>query len=189
MSGAEYKEETVTRDRFQGMAQLSASQLERLLRGSKGPDIDSLVGFEWRGWNTGWQTRLLGIQKFVKGCFRAGGGVEGYNIPVVQSGPDAAWQHLPAPENPKRYAFYRVTRVNPEAADNFYPEALLLDYGASSRNAEAPYVARLLRDYVVQPDPASPDLLLGKAYLAFGLLRIPSNFFILERLRPTTWLP
>jgi len=46
-----------------------------------------------------------------------------------------------------------------------------------------------LRDYVVQPDPADPDLLLGKAYLALGPFRVPSNFFVIERLRRTSWKP
>ena len=42
---------------------------------------------------------------------------------------------------------------------------------------------QVLRDYVVQVDPKNPDLFLGKAYGAFGPLRIPTNFFILERFR------
>ena len=90
---------------------------------------------------------------------------------------------------PKRYAYDRVIQVDPESADNFYPEASRLDYGASTRNAGSPYVATLLRHYMVQPEPVNPDLRLGKAYLALGALRTPSNVFILERLRPTAWMP
>ena len=41
----------------------------------------------------------------------------------------------------------------------------------------------MLRDYLVQVDPANPDLFLGKAYDALGPLRMPTNFFILERFR------
>ena len=174
---------------FRTLAQASAWQLEQQMRVSKAPRLESLVAFEWRGHNTSWQPRLLGIQKFIKGFFHVGGQVEGYNIPVVQNGPDGPWLHQPTLENPKRYAFYRVTQVNRASRDNLYPEAILLDYGASTRNAESPPVAKRLRDYLVQPDSANPDLLLGKAYLALGRLRIPSNFFILERLRPTTWTP
>jgi hypothetical protein len=35
----------------------------------------------------------------------------------------------------------------------------------------------------VQVDKRNPDLFLGKAYGAIGPLRIPTNFFVLERFR------
>lgn len=178
----------MTHDRFRALALSRNSRLEQILRASKGPALESLVGFEWRGYNTSWRTRLLGLQKFIKGFFQEGDRVEGYNVPVLQNGLDGSWQHQPTPENPKHYAFYRVTWVDRESLDNFYPEAILLDYGASARNADFPGV-RILRDYVVQPDPADPDLLLGKAYLALGPFRVPSNFFVIERLRRTSWKP
>jgi len=146
------------------------------------------VGFEWRGYNMAWHTRLLGIQKFIKGFFQEGDRVEGYNILVQQNGMDKPWLHRPTLDAPKRFGFYYVAQVDRESADNLHLEAILLDYGASPRNAVYG-VERLLRDYVVQPDPQNPDLLLGKAYLALGALRLPSNFFVLERLRPTSWKP
>jgi hypothetical protein len=151
--------------------------------------MEALINVEWRGFNTSWQPRLLGIQKFIKGFFQAEGRVEGYNIPVAQNGLRAPWLHQPSAEQPRRYAFFTVTPVTAAASDHLYPQALLLNYGASTRNADAPALARRLRDYLVQPDPAAPDILLGKAYLALGSLRIPSNFFVLERLRPTSWQP
>ena len=65
--------------------------------------------------------------------------------------------------------------------DNAYLHALLLNYG---RGGNKPYdPTRNLRDYVVQVDPANPDLYLGKAYYALGPARMPTNFFILERHR------
>ena len=176
----------MTTDRFRELAQSSASHLEQILRASKGPALESLVGFEWRGYNTPWLTRLLGIQKFIKGFFQEGDRVEGYNILVQQNGLDGPWLDQPAPESPKRFGFYWVSQVDQASRDNFYPEAILINYGASPRNP-AYGIERLLRDYVVQLDLANPDLLLGKAYLALGALRLPSNFFVLERLRPTSW--
>ena len=148
----------------------------------------SLLGFEWRGYNISWRTKLLGIQKFIKGFFQEEDGVEGYNILVQQNGIDGPWLDQPAPDSSKRFGFYRVARVDGESVDNVYPEAILLDYGASRRNATY-RIERLLRDYIVQPDLENPQLLLGKAYLALGHRRIASNFFVLERLRPTTWKP
>ena len=178
----------MTTDHFRELAQSSDSHLEQILRASKGPALESLMGFEWRGYNTSWPTRLLGIQKFIKGFFWEGDRVEGYNIPVQQNGMDGPWLHLTTPEAPNRFGFYCVAQVDRESTDNLYLGAIMLDYGASSRNASY-RIERLLRDYVVQPDPANPDFLLGKAYLAVGTLRLPSNFFVLERLRPTSWKP
>jgi hypothetical protein len=178
----------MTTDRFRELAHSSDSELEQILRASKGPALESLLGFEWRGYNTTWRTRLLGLQKFIKGFFRVENDVEGYNIPVQQNGLNDPWRYLPTPEAPKRFGFYCVAQVDRESADNLYPKAILLDYGASPRNATY-RIERLLRDYLVQPDPANPDFLLGKAYLAVGVLRLPSNFFVLERLRPTSWKP
>ena len=175
-------------DHFRELAQSSHSHLEQILRASKAPAFESLVGFEWHGYNISWRLKLLGLQKFIKGFFQAGDGVEGYNIPVLQNGLNKPWLHLPTLDSPKRYAFYRVTEVNRRSGDNFYPQAIFLDYGASPRNAGSP-ASRIIRDYVVQPDAEDPDILLGKAYLALGPLRIASNFFVLGRLRPTSWRP
>ncbi len=175
-------------DRFRELAQSSDSHLEPILRLAKGPALESLVGFEWRGYNATWRTRLLGIQKFIKGFFEVENQVQGYNSPVKQNGLDSPWLHLPTAEAPRRFAFYNVAQVDRASTDNLYPDAILLDYGASPLNATY-RIERLLRDYVVQPDPENLDLLLGKAYLALGRSRIPSNFFILERLRPTSWKP
>jgi hypothetical protein len=176
-------------DYFTSLTQEPASHVETLMRGGQSPPAESLVNFEWRGYNTGWQARLLGIQKFIKGFFLAGGDIEGYNIPVEQNGLEAAWLHEPSSEYPRRYAFFVVTPVDPSTPDRLYPGALLLNYGASRRSTDAPAIARRIRDYLVLPDPADPDVLLGKAYLAFGSLRLPSNYFILQRLRPSDWRP
>ena len=173
-------------DRFRELAGASGSRLEEILRMSRGPAPESLAWFEWCGYNAPWFTRLLGIQKFIKGFFQEGGRVEGYNIPVQQNGIEAPWLYRHV--LPKRFGFYYVAWVDRDSRDNFYPDAVLLNYGASPRSA--PYrVERIVRDYIVQPDPAVPDLLLGKAYLAMGSARIPSSFFVLERLRPTSWKP
>ena len=173
----------MTIDRFREFAQSSHAQLEIILRASKGPALEPLVGFEWRGFNTSWRLKAMGLQKFIKGFFQEGKRVEGYNIPVRQNGLDAPWIDQPTPEAPKRFAFYLVTQVDRASVDHLYLKAILLDYGSSHRNS-AYSIERLVSDYVVQPDPDNPDLLLGKAYLAIGPLRLPSNYFVLERLRP-----
>jgi hypothetical protein len=141
------------------------------------PDLDSLVGWEFRGINhPGW-AKLAGIKKFVKGFFRTEDGrVNGYNSPVVQNVLDGRWQVAS-----KRFGFYLVAPVDATSRDNAYLHAVLLDYGKGGNKPWDP--TRGLRDYLVQVDPANPDLFLGKAYYALGPLRVHTNFFILERFR------
>lgn len=172
--------------RFEELAGSANSRLEELLREGRAPEPASLAGFEFRGFNTPAFTALLGIRKFIKGFFSGPSGLEGYNIPARQNGLAGPWLHKPDPASPKRFGFYEVYRVRPEARDSRYPNAVLLDYGASRRNpAVAP--ERVLRDYLVEPFAGDPDVLLGKAYLALGPLRVATSFFVLGRLRPTGW--
>jgi hypothetical protein len=102
--------------------------------------------------------------------------VRGYNSPVKNNVLDGRWHVAP-----KRFGFYEVARVDPTARDNVYLHAALLDYGKGGNPMLDP--SALLRDYLVQVDATNPDLYLGKAYGALGPLRIPTNFFILERHR------
>lgn len=173
-------------DRFMELARASQTTLARSFQGGRGPALTSLVGFEWRGYNTSRVTRLLGIQKFIKGFFQTTA-VEGYNTPVVQNGLMDPWIAEPDATNPRRFAFYLVKRLD-EGAHTKHAGTVLLDYGASTHNPRLA-VPRLLRDYLVQVDEGNPDLLLGKAYVALGGLRTPANYFVLERLRPVPWAP
>ena len=179
------------------LARAPRPELERaMLRGST-PEIAALVDWEFRGINATPDgalplARLAGIQKFVKGMFRAAGrrdgdpeavmdavmdAVMGYNCPVVQNALDGRWQTRPSDAEPRRFGFYTVAPVDPTRRDNRYLHALLLDYGQGGNPAWDP--SRALRDYLVQVDPGNPDLLLGKAYAAIGPLRFPVGYFVL----------
>jgi hypothetical protein len=149
--------------------------------------VESLIGFEWQGFNVAGYTKLTG-QKFIKGFFRSKIGVEGYNIKVRRNGLEERWIEQPSPEHPKRFGFYLVGSVKPGSKDELYPNALLLDYAASPRNSRWA-LERLLRSYLTQPDRTDPDLLIGKAYCAIGQVRWYATFFLLERLRATSWTP
>lgn len=163
---------------FRGLIATSQRELEAVFRASKSPDLERLPGRVFRGCNPPWHARVLGIQKFMKGFFRGAGGIEGYNLPVRQNGLEAPWSAKPSDESPRRFGYYLARPVDPKARDAKYPGSALLDYGASPRN---PWYAapKVLRDYLVQPDPANPDVLLGKAYLALGPARVKANFFVL----------
>jgi hypothetical protein len=169
------------------LARATRRELElAVLRGAT-PDLDGLIGWEFRGINATPPgappiARLAGIQKFVKGVFRADDGrVFGYNCPVVQNALDGRWQTRPSDAEPRRFGFYTVAPVDPTSRDNAYLHALLLDYGKGGNPAWD--VARGLRDYLVQVDADNPDLLLGKAYAAVGPGRVPVGYFVLERWR------
>ncbi len=170
------------------LEQASWDALETTFQRGTMPDLDGLVGWEFRGINRLPLNDLplatiVGIKKFAKGFFRAEDGrVMGYNCPVVQNVLDGRWHTKPSDAMPKRFGFYAVHPVDPTARDNNYLHAILLDYGKGGNARLDP--TRGLRDYVVQVDANNPDLLLGKAYYAIGPGRIGGlNYFILERWR------
>jgi hypothetical protein len=174
------------------LARAPRPELERAMLRGTAPELAALVGWEFRGINATPDgapplARLAGIQKFVKGMFRAGDGrdgpdqVMGYNCPVVQNVLDGRWQTRPSDAEPRRFGFYTVAPVDPTRRDNRYLHALLLDYGRGGNPAWDP--SRGLRDYLVQIDADNPDLLLGKAYAAIGPARVPVGYFVLERWR------
>jgi hypothetical protein len=184
---------TSSAGRFEQLTALSDAELDRICRASKAPTLETMVGYEWRGYNTPRWTGVMGIQKFIKGFFPVNGAVEGYNLRVKQNGLQGPWLQLPTPDAPTAFGFFTVKKVLPQWRDNHYPDSLLLNYGESGRNRlyrfwdDLPMKA--LRDYIVQPDPSNPDLMIGKAFIALGPARMYSNFFIIERLRPGVWKP
>ncbi len=166
------------------LEQTPRRELEQIFQRGSMPDLDGLVGWEFRGINRlplnflpfG---QLSGIKKFVKGFYHSEDGrVMGYNTPVDSSNAlDGRWNI-----KPKKFGLFETYPVDATARDNEYLHALLLDYG---KGGNTPYdITGGLRDYLVQVDPANPDLLLGKAYYALGPTRIGGlNFFVLERHR------
>lgn len=153
-------------------------------RGAEKPSWDSLLGYEFRGWNC---APWLPIRKFVKGFFlgkqNGEAGVPlGYNIPVARDGifgydPNKPWQLLPDETHPQHERFFAVSEVDKNSRDNKFPEALLLDYKVAERWTP-------LRDYLKQ---LTDDIFIGKAYGALGLIRFPISYFILERFREVSY--
>ncbi|HEY6040250.1 MAG TPA: hypothetical protein VIV58_38465 [Kofleriaceae bacterium] len=169
------------------LEQTSMSGLERVFHRGKMPELDHLVGWEFRGINRLPLEALnlayvVGIKKFMKGFYKGEDGrVMGYNIPVGRNALDGRWHLKPSASEPKRFGFFEVAPVDPTARDNEYLHALLFDYGKGGNPRTDP--SNGLRDYLVQVDPGNPDLYLGKAYFAIGPARVAMSFFILERHR------
>jgi hypothetical protein len=163
------------------LATSSPRDLERVMVRGEMPDVEQLIGWEFRGINQPEWTRIFGIKKFVKGFFRTGDGVAGYNCAVAANALDGRWRLQPDDNAARRFGFFAVAPVDATRRDNAYLHALLLDYGAGGN----PWwdASRGVRDYLVSVD-GNPDLYLGKAYYALGPARVHSNYFVLERHRP-----
>ena len=169
------------------LEQTSMSGLERVFQRGKMPELDQLIGWEFRGinhlpLNALNLAYLVGIKKFMKGFYKGEDGrVMGYNIPVGRNALDGRWHLKPSDTEPKRFGFFEVAPVDPTARDNHYLHSVLFDYGKGGNPKGDP--SNGLRDYLVQVDAANPDLFLGKAYFAIGPARLAMSFFILERHR------
>lgn len=173
----------------------SSKDRVRVMEHGTAPALESLVGWEFAGLNSGALVGLLGIRKFKKGFYegppRAERGpepfVQGYNVQTRQNSPDEPHVAKPSDESPKRFGYYRVHRVIQGSGNDRYPNALLLDYGLGGNPFFEP--AKLLRDYLVQVYPDDPDFLLGHAYGALGPIRIRLNFFALVRMNRHDFVP
>ncbi len=159
--------------------------LERILRAGRSPDVRSLAGWEFKGYNSLDLTAILGFRKFKKGFYsttppsHAAERIRGYNVKVRQNGIAEPWEAVMSGGHPVRHGFYDVYPVDPGEKDNLYSNALLINYDCGRNPAYDP--SRFLRDYLVQVYPDNPDLLLGKAFVAFGPWRPAVSYFILER--------
>lgn len=152
-------------------------ELLRVMQRGDTPVASELAGREYRGTNVAATSTVLGIRRFIKGFERADDGtVTGYNRRVRGSDLSAPWTPTTWRGSP-RFGFYTVGPVDPEARDNRYLHALLLDYGTGLNAPHDP--TAVLRDYLVQ---VSPGLLLGHAFVAVGPVRVPAGFFALEPL-------
>lgn len=155
------------------------SVLEALMISGKTPDVEKLIGWEFRGHNIGIIPRMFRILKFKKGFRRSGDEILGYNVRIKQNSPEEPWISLPNESNPKRHGFYKVYYASSSTKYTHYKNALVLDYGKGNNPFYDP--SRVLRDYLVKPFEDNDDLYLGKAYIEiFGKL-IPVGYFVIER--------
>jgi hypothetical protein len=161
------------------------ARLKELMEKGQRPEIESLEGWVFRGLNIGIGAGLIGRRKFIKAFYLKDYGygkmLTGNNFIVEQNNPADEYilkmrNDMPIPEG-----YYLVEHAKFNKRWQRYPQAALLHYGkADNAWSELP---GYLRDYLVQPFPDNPDILLGRAYFSIGLLRLAVGFFVLERLR------
>ena len=164
---------------FESLARASKSELDRLMDASPAPLLDDLLGFEYRGWNLNATTRVFGTRKFKKGFFGSPqeGEAWGYNVAVKQNDFAEPWLGDPNDEDPKRHYFFKVF---PGHRKSRYPNSIVVDYRASGEYFAANPVGYTV-DYLVCPEPANADLILGKSYLEMGFLKPFLGYFVLEK--------
>ncbi len=169
--------------RFLELAQQPKGELEAVFAAGSPPDVTALTGFEFRGYNQPRAAALLGIRKFIKAFYLdAAQQPFGCNTPVTQNGLEHEWLARPSAEHPKRYAFFQVEPLSPDAPDGPRRGAALLDYGRGGNRAYD--IARILRDYLVRVEPGSDELLLGKAFFVVAGTALAHSYFLIERYRP-----
>jgi hypothetical protein len=164
---------------FESLAASGRDRLEQVLRAGTAPDYGRLEGHLYRGLNLGFVGRLAG-PKFKKGFARRAARPLGYNELCRQDrkGPGGVWEVKPGRGHVGHFrvaAPPEVPRRRPAAR---YPRAGLFDYGlALNSGLQLPF--RLIRDVVVLPNEDDHDLVLGKAYLDFGVGHIFCCYFVL----------
>lgn len=174
---------TVASSAFRDLVGSRGRDLERLLVNGDTPSCPAISGWSYRGYNYAWIAGKTGIRVFIKDFYNTeAGAMFGRSTILVQGGLDLFGDIEPNQKNVKRRIRYRVQPVDPNARDNRYPRALLLDYSAGGNPRTDP--ASWLRDYLVRVEPGNDDLLLGKAYFAIGPVRLAVGYFLIERIGP-----
>lgn len=159
--------------------------LELIMRLGTPPKLTDLVDWEFKGYNHGDITDLLGIRKFKKGFYRKDKsqnieeGIDGYNVKVIQNNLGEPWIDVIKSGDSVKHGWYRAEPCNLRDFDNKYPNSVLLNYGKGGNFFLDP--SGMLRDYLVKVYPDNKDLMLGKAFFALGQLRFFGGYFILER--------
>jgi hypothetical protein len=152
-------------------------QLDGWLESCPAPTPAALHG-QWQGINRGMGLSLAGVGQFIKDFDTQASGCDsvigrGSNILVEQVPIEQLACHGWQPRIDRRTGdFHRRGDFAIVAR-----EATVLDYSMGSNPGWDP--ARWLVDDLVQVDE---DLLLGRAYLQWGRLRVPVSYFTLQRI-------
>lgn len=146
---------------FETLACKCDNELEAIMRGGKMPDMDALAGREYDGWNAFFLPKLAGMQKFRKGFLKMPDeSIKGYNSIMKAGALNDLWVYKLNSKGTINKWFFEVYPAREDRKANIYPNALLLNYHTGKNNL----VEESIRDYVVQAEPGSNEVLLGKMY-------------------------
>lgn len=180
---------------FATLAAASRDTLEQVLRSGTAPDYSELEGYIYCGWNHEWVSILSG-RKFKKGFRRKDGKTLGYNEIVHQdnAGYEGEWRVKMKDGRPRQLGYFRCSLIADEPPQRLfrpYPHTGHFDYNlAMNTGINLPF--RVIRDFVVLPNPGDHSLMLCKAYfqLGFRWLNIFYCYFLLghrERIEHEPW--
>lgn len=156
---------------YETLAAADRKKLEEVMLTCPAPDLDELEGYIYCGWNHEWIGRISG-EKFKKGFRRRDGRPFGYNEIVRQDdqGFRGDWEVKLKDGRPIQLGYFRVSQVGDEP-----PQRLYEPYRHTGHfNYDVPLNTwrnlpfRVIRDFVVLPNPGDHGLMLCKAYLQFG---------------------
>jgi hypothetical protein len=182
---------------FEALGKLPYKDVQAAFLAGKPVDVESLIGWEFRGWNVFPHILAKGIariakaQRFAKGFFRFPGeqDVYGYNIDIIPDGIDQPWTERMVNGAPLRRRFYRVHGPNQGAnRGGRFPESLFFDY-SEGRPRAGYFSGGGLRDFLVQAEPGNPDLLVLKAFQVVGPVWAQGGMGVLQRWRKYDYKP
>jgi hypothetical protein len=172
---------------YETLAAADRKTLEEVLLGGQPPDFDQLEGFIYCGWNHEWVGRLSG-EKFKKGFRRKGDRTLGYNEVVRQDrkGFRGEWEVKLKNGRPIQLGYFRVANVRDEPPNRLYRpymHAGHFNYHVDL-NTWRNVPLRVIRDFVVLPNPGDHDLMLCKAYFQLAFLHVFYCYFLLGHRQP-----
>ena len=155
---------------YETLAQASREELEKILLTGTPPDIEQLNGYIYCGWNHEWIGNLSG-KKFKKGFMKKNGKNFGFNELVIQDGKEylGEWkQQITNSGKPEQLGYFRTSYVKDEPPTKLYEPYMHLahfNYDISGFHKWYLSFFRVIRDFVVCPNPGDNTLMLCKAYL------------------------
>lgn len=157
-------------------------QLRELLEKGYKIDPKELGGFAYHGVSLGlprW-IEALSWKTFTKAFVSDDSGVRGWNIRMQQTGVDGARLPVKRKGRDKCFGHFAVRALSAGKMQQRFPNALILDYGAKSIQADP--MLRGMRDPIVALQENDARLLLGCSWLsvAGGEFATPS-YFTLQR--------
>ncbi|MDP2907849.1 MAG: hypothetical protein Q8O03_07970 [Nanoarchaeota archaeon] len=173
---------------FETLAKADKKTLDDVMKNGTMPDLESMAGFEFDGYNLTFMATILGIRKFRKGFYKykietefftVSGKYAGYNVKMKQNKFEQPWEYKNG--KPERFGWFNIFKDYSFGKDglDIHPNAALLHYGLDERNTL--FEGKMLRDYLVQVNDNDKDLYLGKAYNAIGKSLVMPSYFIIKR--------
>jgi hypothetical protein len=178
---------------YDSLAAVDRDTLESVLLNGTAPDMEQLNGYIYDGWNHEWIGKLSG-EKFKKGFWKKDGKVLGFNEMCKQDSKkyQGEWKSRTFRGKPIQLAYFRSSLVKDEPVIPLHKPYMHLGYFSYDIPMNTSYNLpfRVIRDFVVLPNPGDHSLLLCKAYLRLApSINILYCYFLLGHRKPIEFKP